>query len=173
MKPYMIIIDGPMGSGKSTIATLLNKKLKRTAHLGIDRIKFFVSDFKRDQDDNHMTLLVLLRMIDEYVNNGINILIAQGLYRKEHLEPYLKIAKKKGLTVFMYQLEAPKEVLLERVVQRPKPAEARTPVSKTKVMDNLNGWSENRQKFEKVFDTSKLSEEKIVKEILKDIKSLV
>ena len=73
----------------------------------------------------------------------------------------------------MYQLEAPKEILLERVVQRPKPAEARTPVSKTKVMDNLKGWLENRQKFEKVFDTSKLSEAKIVKEILNDIKSLV
>ncbi len=137
MKPYMIIIDGPMGSGKSTIAALLNKKLTRTAHLGIDRIKFFVSDFKRDYEDNHMTLLVLLRMIDEYLKNGINILIAQGLYKREHFEPYIKIAKKKNLKLFMYQLEAPKEVLLERILKRPKPAEARTLISKTRVMNNL------------------------------------
>jgi predicted kinase len=168
----MIIIDGPMGSGKTTIATLLNKKLKRTAHVGIDRIKFFVSDFKRDHDDNQMTLSVLLKMIDEYIKNGINILIAQGLYKKEHLDPYVKIAKKKNLRLFMYQLDAPNDVLLERIIKRPKPAEARTKVSKINIMNNLKGWSENRQKFEKVFDTSKISEEKIVKEILKDIKKL-
>ena len=171
MKPYMIIIDGPMGSGKTTLANLLNKKLKRTVHLGIDRIKFFVSDFKRNTEDNAMTSLVVMRMIDEYVKHGINIVIAQGFYRNEHLNPYIKLAKKNKIKLFMYQLEAPREILLERLINRPKPPEASTKVSKTKIMKNLKSWVEHRQKFEKVFDTSRVLIDTVAKEILKDIKN--
>lgn len=171
MKPYMIIIDGPMGSGKTTIANLLNMKLKRTAHLSIDRIKFFVSDFKRGTEDNAITSAVLLKMIDEYINQGVNVLIAQGVYKKEYLLPYLKIAKKNKLNVFLYQLEAPKKVLLERISSRPIPSDAKTPVSKARILKNLKLWEENRQTFEKVFDTNLFSSETIIKLILRDIKN--
>lgn len=160
-----------MGSGKTTIAALLNKKLKRTAHLSVDRIKFFVSDFKRGPEDNTMTTAVLVKMINEYIQQGINILIAQGFWKKEYMEPYIKIAKKNKLNLFIYQLEAPKEVLLERIAARPKPKEAKTAVPKSRILKNLKTWKENRFVLGNVFDTSVVSTDKIVKTILKDIKS--
>lgn len=170
MKPYMIIIDGPTGSGKTTIASLLNKKLKRTAHLSIDRIKFFVSDFRRGAEDNAMTTAVLMKMITEYIEQGINLLIAQGFWKKEYMEPYIKIAKKNNLKLFVYQLEAPKETLLARKNERPKPKEAKTRVSKARTLKNLKMWEENKLTHDKTFDTSKVSAEEVTKVILKDIK---
>jgi len=171
MKPYMIIIDGPMGSGKTTVASLLNTKLKRTAHLSMDRIKFFVSDFRRGEEDNSMTTAVLMKMISEYIRQGINLLIAQGFWKKEYMEPYIKIAKKNNLNLFVYQLEAPRTTLLERINERSKPKEAKTQVSKDRILKNLKMWEENKFASEKAFDTSKVSAEEIIKTILKDIKN--
>ena len=46
-KLFLILIDGPMGSGKTTISQILHSKLKRTAYIGLDRVKRFISDFKK------------------------------------------------------------------------------------------------------------------------------
>ena len=157
MTQYMILIDGPMGSGKTTTGKILHKKLKRTAMLSTDAIKWSVSDFKRDKEDNA-------------IKHGMNILVPQAFWKKENIEPYLEIAKTNKMKVFVYQLIAPKEVLLERLKSRPKPPQAKTPVSKTKIMKNLKMWEENQYNLGKIFDTSILSTEKIAKAILIDIK---
>lgn len=173
MKQFLIIIDGPMGSGKTTIGTLVHKKLKRTALVGTDRIKWFVSDFKRGPEDNKMTAEVLFVMCEEYIKQGINILIPQGFWKKEYLDEYIDLAKKNNLELFVYQLETPKEILLKRLAERPMPALATSRVPKARILKNLKTWEENRYDLGRVFDTSKQSAEQITKEILKEVKSKV
>lgn len=171
MKKFLIIIDGPMGSGKTTIGKLLHKKLKRTARLSTDGIKFLLSDFERGERDNAITTSVLMQMYKEYVRQGINILLPQGFWKKEYIEPYIKFAKKNKLKTFIYQLEAPREVLLKRIENRPKPALAKTPVPKSRILLNLKTWEKHKYQMGKNFDTTKLSPEQVVKEILKDLKA--
>jgi uridine kinase len=90
-KKFIIIIDGPMGSGKTTVATILHKKLKRTAHIGLDRIKWFISDFKRIPEDNEIIRSVVVAMTKEYLKQGISVIVEQGM-RKERIETLKKIA---------------------------------------------------------------------------------
>lgn len=169
MSQFLAIIDGPMGSGKTTIGKFLHSELKRTAVLSTDMIKFFLSDFERGERDNAITAAVFKQMCKEYIRQGINIVLAQGFWKKEYLDPYLEMAKEHNLKLFMYQLEAPKEFLLERIKHRPKPELAKTPVPEERIYKNLQTWEENRYDLGKTFDVTKMSSEEIAKEILKDL----
>ncbi len=169
-KPFLIIIDGPMASGKTTIAELLHKKIKRTAFLGIDRIKWFISDYKRNFSDTKITRDVLLVMCKEYVKHRINLLIAQGFWKEEFMLPFIKFAKKRNLNLFVYQLTAPKEILLERFLKRPAVKAARRPITKSRLLKNLKTWEVHKYSNAKVFNTDTTKPEAIVKEILKEIR---
>ncbi len=168
----MILIDGPMGSGKTTIGRLLHKELPRTAILSTDAIKFFISDFERGEWDNAIAAAVLMQMCKEYVRQGINILLPQGFWKKEYMDPYMSFAKEHNLEVFVYQLEASREVLLERIAARPVPA-GRNPVPQERIMKNLETWENNKFTAGKVFNTEEFTSEEIVKAILDDLKAVL
>ncbi|MSR70535.1 hypothetical protein EXS62_00640, partial [Candidatus Kaiserbacteria bacterium] len=92
-KPIIILIEGPMGSGKSTIGALIHKKLKRTALLSTDRVKRFVSDFKRGQRDNKIAAKIIFVMAEQYLKLGISLVVAQAFWKKAYIQPYKALAK--------------------------------------------------------------------------------
>jgi len=169
-KRFFIIIDGPMGSGKSTIAKLLHKELKRTAILGLDKVKWFVSDFQRNKKDNTIARHVVLAMVNEYIRHNLNILIDQGFKRAEYMDDFMKIAKKNKLPLYIFQLTMPRNVLLKRLKKRGTAKEANKPVPKTRILRNLR--EHERYKFgkAKIFDSSRLTVRQIVNKILEEIK---
>ena len=169
MQQFLMIIDGPMGSGKTTIGKLLAKELPRTAMLSTDAIKFFISDFERGERDNAISAAVLREMCKEYIKQGLNVLLPQGFWKKEYLEPYINLAKENNLKLFVYQLEGSTDFLLERIKNRPKPEAAKTPVPEERILKNLKTWEDNRYQLGKVFNVNELSSEEIAKLILKDL----
>lgn len=171
MQKFLAIIDGPMGSGKTTVGKLLHSKLKRTAVLSTDAVKFFISDFERGDRDNMISAAVLLQMCKEYIKHNINVLLPQGFWKKEYLDPYIKFAKENNLKLFMYQLEGPRELLLERIHNRPKPDLARTPVPEERILKNLETWEANRYQSEKVFNVAEMSSEQIAELIFVDLEN--
>lgn len=82
-----------MGAGKTTVAKILHTKLKRTSYIGLDRIKPYISDFKRNPSDNKISHNVVLAMLQEYLRQGINVIIEQAMGKRE-IEVFKKIAKK-------------------------------------------------------------------------------
>lgn len=169
MKNFLVLIDGPMGSGKTTIGKILHSKLKRTAILSTDAIKFFISDFERGERDNAISAAVLMQMCKEYIRQEINIVLPQGFWKKEFIDPYMQFADENNLALFVYQLEAPKEMLLKRISNRPKPAQAKTPVPVERILKNLETWESSRYEMGKVFDTATQSAEEIADCILQDL----
>lgn len=167
-KLSLILIDGPMGAGKTTVSKILHTKLKRTAYLGLDRVKWYISDFKRTPRDNDISRNILLVMIKEYLKQGISVLLDQGIKRKE-IEVFKKIAKKYKAKCFVYQLYAPKTLLRRRVLERSqflkKPI-----ISKARIERNYRFYLKNKYTKAIIFDSEKLSSEVIAKKILKEIK---
>lgn len=166
-KLFMILIYGPMGSGKTTVAKLLSKKLKRTAHIGLDRIKWFISDFKRNTNDNGITRNVIYSMVNEYFKNGINILLEQGM-GIEHIERFKKIAQKNKAELFVFKLNADKKILDQRVKERS--IELGKDFPKMHIKKNYKLFLENNYKEAIEIDTSLISPELVTKKIIKEIK---
>ncbi len=160
-----------MGSGKTTVAALLHKKLSRSALVGIDRIKWFVSGFTRSPKDNRMTAEVVLAMCKVYGSHGLGIIVEQGFMRAEFMLPFLKLAKGIHRKALIYQVTAPHEVLLARVAGRPKPLHAKTKISRRKTLRNIKLHALEKYALpRKIFDSSRLSPQQIVNKIIKDIR---
>lgn len=173
MKKFIIILDGPMGSGKSTVGAIIVKKLRRTALINEDKIKWFISDFRRSKRDNAIVRAVMIEMCKEYLKQGINLVITQGFLReKRPLSPFIAMSKKSKSKLLVYHLDAPKTVLLQRIKERKKSKNVRTPIAKTRVHRNIRIWKANRYSIGKEFQTDEISVKKIAKEILKEINSL-
>ena len=107
-------------------------------------------------------------MCKEYVKQGINLLLPQGFWKKEYMDPYIAFAKENDLKIFIYQLEAPRDVLLQHIGERTVPI-GRSPVPQERILKNLQTWQDNKFVVGKVFNTEKMPAEEIVKAMLEDI----
>ena len=166
-KLFLILIDGPMGSGKTTVAKILHEKLKRTAHIGLDRVKRYISDFKKNPHDNNISRNIVLAMTQEYLRQDINVIIEQGM-KKYEIENFKKAAKKYNAHCFVFQLEAPKPLLESRVLARTQSLGKK--ITKTRINRNYKIHIDNKYENAIVFDSEKLSPEQIVKFILKEMR---
>lgn len=160
-----------MGSGKTTVANLLHPRLKKTAHIGTDRIKWFVSDFKRTKKDNEIARRVLIAMCEEYLRNGISLLLAQGFVTSSGRKPYIALARRMKVRLFQYRLYAPRKILLERLAIRPKASLAKTPVPKTRILRNLKLHNAHKYRGATIIDTSCTTPAEAADRIYKDITS--
>jgi len=177
MKKFIIILDGPMGSGKSTIGEMIAPKLKRTALVNEDKIKWFISDFRRSKRDNAIVRAVLVAMCKEYLRQGINLVVAQGFLKKKRpIAPFVAMAKKHKAALLIYHLDAPKQILLQRIKERMKGRNkirgARPPIAKTRIHRNIKNWKANRYALGKEFATDKMSAQQVTEAILREIKLL-
>jgi predicted kinase len=166
-KQFVIILEGPMGSGKTTISSLLHSKLPRTALLGMDKIKWFLSDFQRVEDYD-LVSRVMLGMCKTFLEQGCNLLIEQAFWKKEYVQPYIDLTNEFKADLHFYQLEAPEDVLKKRAQGRPNTPQ-KPPVTTGRIDENLKKWQENRYEFGKNIDTEKLSPEEVVQLILQDV----
>lgn len=108
-----------MGSGKTTTSRLLKERLKGTALLSLADIKRFISNFDENHDYNRISQEIILVMADEYLKRGINIIVEWAM-KEERVFQLKEIASKNNSSFHFYKLNAPKEVLIERVKNRTK-----------------------------------------------------
>ncbi|MCK5321560.1 zeta toxin family protein [Candidatus Pacearchaeota archaeon] len=168
-KPNLIIIDGPIGSGKSTVANLLHKKMKRTAIVRLDRIKHLFSDYIGSSEDQQLSADVGKAMTKEYIKNDINVIVEKAFTREEFLKSFIEKIEKKS-KVYIYQLHAPINLRKERVKNRLIPKDAKKRPTDKKIERNTEHFQNFRYKNAIEFDSSKLTVKQIANKILRDIK---
>lgn len=79
-----ILLNGAMGTGKTTIAKLLERKLDQTAILEIEDIRRLVTG----KENNSLAWSVIYRMCDEYFNDAnkeVEFLIDQKLLDENNI----------------------------------------------------------------------------------------
>ena len=105
-----------MGSGKSTVGSLLEKELEETAILEIEDIRKLVTG----NEDNSLAWRIIYRMCEEYLKNGVSVLLKQTVASRELVNKFLRLAKRHDCHVNFYHFQAPKNELLKRIRQRQK-----------------------------------------------------
>lgn len=155
-----------MGSGKSTVADLLEDKLKRTAMLEIEDVRCLISDFQRGEVDNALVWKVIYRMCDEYFKNGVSVLLEQTVCSEDLANKFLLLAKKHRCIVRFYHLQAPKHELLKRISARKKDRHA----TKTLIASNIKKHENINYPNATIINTSELEPSEVTKFILNDLK---
>ncbi|MCX6794738.1 MAG: AAA family ATPase [Candidatus Falkowbacteria bacterium] len=172
-KQKLIIIDGPMGAGKTTTANLLHLKLTDSTVNGICRIKHCVSGFSDNEKEYRIATDVILAMCQCYLNYGKSIIIEQCFRKKEIMAPYLNLAKDNRLPIFVYELHAPRKILLARAKRRPKESIKKNQVSYHKIVRNINSYPRPPYAPVRLYlDSSQLSPRQIINRIMKDLEAV-
>ncbi len=117
LKPKLIILDGARGAGKSTVSALLKERTENTVFVGLDMIRNLITKSKATDDFNVIAFDAIFAITDSFLSNGITVFIDSGI-AKERDKKLKEIAIKNNVSIFMYHLSAPKEVLWERIQKR-------------------------------------------------------
>jgi len=171
-KSFIIILDGPMGTGKTTLAKLLHLKLNRTAFLSWDELKWLVNGLENNSEDKDLIAEIRFEMAKKMLTNGINVIIEGGFNKKERLDLYLELAKEQKLNLLGYYFSAPEEILVERAMARPKPDTEKEKISKENIVENIKNYPSKEESFETI-ETDSVKVDEIVQRIISDVKRLI
>ena len=162
---YYIIIRGPLGIGKSTIAKKLAKTLK-AEHLSIDSV---LEKYGLDKVDHYEECIpaknfikadeMILPEIKEKLKKGKIVIFDGCFYHKEQIEHIIKALSSEH---YVFTLKAPLEVCIERDSKRKK--------SYGKDAAGAVHYLVSRFDYGTIIDTNKKTVEKTVKEILENLK---
>lgn len=155
---YFVIIRGPLGIGKSTIAKALSKVLK-AEYISIDRV---LEENRLDKEDNSFipgdfiaANKIVLPEVKEFLEKDKIVIFDGCFYFKEQIEHLKRNIHYKH---YIFNLKAPIEVCIERDKKRKK----------------IYGEQAAREVYELVskfdyginIDTNKKTEKEVIKEIL-------
>jgi len=167
----ILFLYGPSCAGKSTIANEIMKH-ENFFHVHYDRVKWFISDYHRD-NEVHCSLIfeIMMLQIEKSFQKGFSILI-EGL----SLELFEKVKKKyePRSKVFSIKVIADKKILINRFKERLERAKHSKKKISNKSLDvflELYEKYRNEPELGTTIDTSKISVAETldqVNEILKD-----
>ncbi len=167
MKPVLIIIDGPMGSGKTTLAKILQSKIKNCALLSIDVIKHFIYDFhSAEKEKRNFARYEITSLISRaYLKKEISVIIEKSLGDKETIEKLMRNAKPKNVRAYVFKVEAALEDRISRIKKRDKK------FIRKNILADHNCFVNNKFANNKIYDSSgeglNIISNKIVEEINK------
>ncbi len=169
-KQLLIVIHGPSGSGKSTVADLVKVEIKPSVHLGSDRLRFHITDFKTDKRREHFDLTreIMMGMVSDYLDKGFNV-VCEDQFRKVHMEKLKNIAHEKDVRFLSYEVSLSNDVRKSRIAARNE--EAGKPMPNISNVDwqyeeYINGKSDDSV----VFDTEETKASDISDSIVEDIR---
>lgn len=144
-QPFLIFIDGPMGSGKTTTTKLLNSELPDTARIAFPDIKRLIPNYGENAKTIPIIKDVMAVMIDKYLEHGVSVVVEQ-ITKQDGIQSLKDIADKHGARFFAYRMSAPKDVRWERVQERTRLMMEVEKLSESKVTE-LHGYFEPNNEF--------------------------
>ncbi len=115
----LILINGPTGIGKSTIAGKLHQALPLSLLLDIDAQRRYISGYREHREESgDLVLKLSLAMVESYLQNGHDVVIDKVLTDAQISERFLELGRKYDATVFDFVLTADKETLIARANER-------------------------------------------------------
>lgn len=165
-KPYIILIDGPKGSGKTSVWELLKEKLPDVEFLSLDEERRKIPNARATDDFNNQAFEIIYEKIKEALGRKKSVLLDAGV-KPERIERIDQIAQTFEVPILKFALIAPQDVLLSRIRDRD--------MKKGKATDEERFWytyhAQQSKDFKDfiIFDTSKIFSEEIASKIYAEI----
>lgn len=115
----LILINGPTGVGKSTIAQKVHQSYPLSFLLDIDAQRRYISEYREHPAESRELVLKLsIAIVENYLQSGHDIIIDKVLTDVAVVEKFVELGKKYGAEVFEFILNTDKEILIARAEER-------------------------------------------------------
>lgn len=164
----MIIIRGPIGSGKSTVANILRKHFPNSSLVDYDVFKRMIDHTKSTPWRQRMAFRTSLYLCEEIIKKKRTVILDIHSAKKYQYEGLKRLAEKYRFPVQSFLLRPPLETCFQFVSKRHIP-DIKYQINKTKIIEY---WKKlYRVPGEPVFDSSRLTARQIANQILKILKT--
>jgi len=174
MNKFILIINGPMCSGKSTLTDLLLKKIPQSFKVSSDKIRWQIANYSSDIHRELVSELAF-SLAKKAAENGLSLIIDGTLVNKKIVnKKYQKLAKKLNYKFIEIKINASWEVIRHRFQERVKNAKLTgNHISCTtlkRMKEIYNRYMTVQTPDIPTFDSDKISPEKLCQKILKLLK---
>ncbi|MBI2044578.1 AAA family ATPase [Candidatus Pacearchaeota archaeon] len=157
-KSFLILIDGPIGSGKSTTAKMLQmelyKKKRLSALISLDSLKRIVYGYKIDNKAYvELASNIGIAMAKEYLKRNMNVIVEKAFTREEFVNSFIKPLRKMT-KILIYQLEAPFGLRVKRINKRELKRKDKKKLPVSKIKRNTKHYDKSKYREATIFDTS-------------------
>lgn len=119
MKPKLIILNGPLGIGKSTLAKKYADEHPLTLLLDIDDVRRNISHWREeDEKSSIISRKIALAMAKENLLLGYSVVVPQIIRQNEFIEQFEQIAKDADADFFEILLLVEKDEAIRRFKER-------------------------------------------------------
>ena len=117
-KPALIIVSGLPGTGKSYFSRKLAERLPSViVESDALRKRLFPSP-TYSAEESHRLFCACHRLIEEFLDSGIPVILDATNLVEHHREPLYRIAQRLQARLILVQVEAPRELVRERLQGR-------------------------------------------------------
>ncbi len=164
----LIILNGPCGVGKSTVAAKLHVDMPLSFLLEIDAQRRFISHYREYAEESRvMNLSIAKAIIKSCLEERRDIIIDKMTFGQNILNFYYDIAKTYGADVYEIILWAPKEIIMQRADERGWVDDGLlTPEKCEFFWDKMNEVKEHRPHAH-VINTESISEDAVYSQVMK------
>jgi len=136
----LIIINGPCGVGKSTIAEKLHDSLPLSYLLDIDALRRNISHYREHKKERlEIGYSISLAIADTCLSLGRDVVVDKMMYHPATLDTFHKLAKKYKADVYEIILWADKKSVIKRAEKRGyRPGSLLTREKTNKFWEELN-----------------------------------
>lgn len=169
--PVVLLINGPMCSGKSSVAELLLKKWPGSFRVSGDKIKWLISDYSADKYSGTGTVnRMLFKLAEAAIAENLSLIIEGNIgIMKNWRTKYADLAARNNLRFVEFNIEADFETLKKRFEERIANAEKIGGHISVRTLEGMkeryDAYVSLRDSKIKSFDSFAISPEEIALEI--------
>lgn len=114
-RPYILIISGPAGSGKTSTAIELWKTLPvQPAYICLDHLKDMILPSNSTDQFLDLASKNALSLAQNFLNEQHSVILVKAFGKYEFVEPFIVEGEKRDISSFYFKLTAPLNTLLVR-----------------------------------------------------------
>jgi predicted kinase len=112
----LIILNGPPGVGKSTVAMRLQKELQSSVLVDIDELRRTTMPDYRERREESLRLAyeIAANTIGDNLKSGHDVIIDKAISDEDTIESFIEIGKKHAAEVYEFLLFADKDTVQKR-----------------------------------------------------------
>lgn len=177
-KKKLILIFGPMCSGKSSLIKLFQKDEPEFFHASMDNIKWFISDYSTEKYAKLGSVnKILFAMNKQAVLENLSLIVEGGVGLIKNLKHYEKLAEENEMLLIKINMEASYSLLLKRFTSRVESARKKCiKVSITNeniFLSRFNIFCKHKDKNLPFINSSQLSKKEVLVELKKIIDFII